>query len=61
MLRGMADTPAPNTGDPARPRFLGLWVNGILLLVLFGGAGGVVADVIYRLVLDFIASGAPPS
>ena len=54
----MADTPAPPplTGDPARPRFLGLWVCGILLIVLFGGAGGVVADVIYRLVLDAIVA-----
>ena len=55
----MADTSsAPqSTGDPARPRYLGLWVCGILLVVLFGGAGGVVADVIYRLVLDALASG----
>ena len=52
----MADTtPAPQTtGDPARPRYLGLWVCGILLVTLFGGAGGVIADVIYRLVLDAI-------
>jgi hypothetical protein len=38
-------------GDPARPRFLGLWVAGILLLALFGGAGGVIADVIFRLII----------
>ncbi len=49
----MADTASapqvtPRGGDPARPRYLGLWVAGILLIVLFGGAGGVVADVIYR-------------
>jgi len=42
---------APRTGDPARPRYLGLWVAGILLLALFGGAGGVIADVFYRLLL----------
>ena len=56
----MADTsaaPEP-TGDPARPRYLGLWVCGILLVVLFGGAGGVIADVIYRLVLDALAAGS---
>ena len=55
----MADTPAAPqpTGDPARPRYLGLWVCGILLVVLFGGAGGVIADVIYRLVLDALAAG----
>ena len=55
----MADTPAPppTSGDPGRPRFLGLWVAGILLVVLFGGAGGVVADVVYRLVLDALAAG----
>ena len=55
----MADTPAPASsgGDPARPRYLGLWVSGILLVVLFGGAGGVVADVIYRLVLEMLAGG----
>lgn len=35
-------------GDPTRPRFLGLWVAGILLVVLFGAAGGVIADVFYR-------------
>lgn len=54
----MADTPAtPQTnGDPARPRYLGLWVCGILLVVLFGGAGGVIADVFYRLVMDAIAA-----
>jgi hypothetical protein len=50
----MADTPAPapTGGDPARPRYLGLWVAGILFVVLFGGAGGVVADVIYRLIME---------
>jgi hypothetical protein len=48
----MADTPATGAGgDPARPRYLGLWVAGILLVVLFGGAGGVVADVIFRLII----------
>jgi hypothetical protein len=44
----------PRGGDPARPRFLGLWIAGILLIVLFGGAGGVVVDVIYR---QFILGG----
>lgn len=55
----MADTPAPppTTGDPARPRYLGLWVCGTLLVVLFGGAGGVIADVIYRLVLEAMGQG----
>jgi len=48
----MAETPAPppTSGDPARPRYLGLWVAGILLVILFGGAGGVVADVVFRLI-----------
>ena len=57
----MADTSsAPqSTGDPARPRYLGLWVCGLLLVILFGGAGGVIADVIYRLVLDAIAAAGP--
>ena len=41
----------PRGGDPARPRFLGLWVAGILLIVLFGGAMGVVTDVFYKLAL----------
>jgi hypothetical protein len=45
---------APRTGDPAHPRFLGLWVAGILLIVLFAGAGGVITDVIYR---QFILGG----
>ena len=36
-------------GDPARPRYLGLWVAVILALALFGGAGGVVTDVILKL------------
>ncbi len=58
----MSDTPASappvsSGGDPARPRYLGLWVAGILLVVLFGGAGGVVADVIYRLVLEQLSGG----
>jgi hypothetical protein len=44
----------PRTGDPARPRFLGLWVAGILLIVLFAGAGGVITDVFYR---QFILGG----
>ncbi|MBI3974135.1 MAG: hypothetical protein HY332_22890 [Chloroflexi bacterium] len=38
-------------GDPGRPRYLGLWVAGILLVALFGGAGGVIADVIFRLLI----------
>lgn len=42
---------SPPAGDPARPRYLGLWVAGILLVALFGGAMGVVADVIYKLLL----------
>jgi hypothetical protein len=54
----MADTasegpPVPTVrtggGDPARPRFLGLWVAGILLIALFGGASSVIVDVFYRL------------
>jgi hypothetical protein len=44
-------TPRTGGGDPARPRFLGLWVAGILLVALFGGAGGVIVDVLYRLAL----------
>jgi len=55
---GMADTSSieapvvpPHRGDPSRPRYLGLWVAGILLVVLFGGAMGVVADVFYKLLL----------
>jgi hypothetical protein len=36
-------------GDPQRPRFLGLWVSGILLFALFGGASAVIVDVFYRL------------
>jgi hypothetical protein len=54
----MADTSTTpqTTGDPARPRFLGLWVCGILLLVLFGGAGGVIADVFYRLIMEALAA-----
>ncbi|HVG97945.1 MAG TPA: hypothetical protein VNK05_13650 [Chloroflexota bacterium] len=53
----MADTnneaPAASSGggDPARPRFLGLWVAGILLFTLFAGAMGVVTDVLYKLAL----------
>jgi len=56
----MADTsPAPqSTGDPARPRYLGLWVCGLLLVILFGGAGGVIADVFYRLVMEALAAGS---
>ena len=52
----MAETPATppavtaRRGDPARPRFLGLWVAGILLVVLFAGAGGVITDVLLKLV-----------
>lgn len=45
----------PRSGDPARPRFLGLWVAGILLIVLFGGAMGVVSDVLFR---QFILGGS---
>ena len=54
----MADTPSegppavqPRSGDPARPRYLGLWVAGILLVTLFCGAMGVVTDVLYKLAL----------
>jgi hypothetical protein len=55
----MADTTAPpevtvHSGDPGRPRYLGLWVAVILLLVLLGGAGGVITDVLYR---QFILGG----
>ena len=54
----MAETPSASMsaprGDPARPRFLGLWVAGILLIVLLAGAGGVITDVIYR---QFILGG----
>jgi hypothetical protein len=46
-----SDATTPRSGDPARPRFLGLWIAGILLIVLFGGAMGVVSDVIYRLLI----------
>ena len=52
----MADAPE-NTldsrpySDPARPRYLGLWVASILLLALFGGAGAVITDVLFRLVV----------
>ena len=47
----MADTASGSArgGDPARPRYLGLWVAGILLIVLFGGAMGVVTDVLFKL------------
>jgi hypothetical protein len=45
---------APRAGDPGRPRFLGLWVAGILLIVLLAGAGGVITDVLYR---QFILGG----
>ncbi len=38
-------------GDPSRPRYLGLWVAGILLVALFGGAGGVIVDVLFRLAM----------
>ena len=41
----------PPSGDPARPRYLGLWVAAILFLALFGGAGAVVGDVIFRLLI----------
>ncbi|MGH2350171.1 MAG: hypothetical protein ACRDI2_23265 [Chloroflexota bacterium] len=41
----------PRAGDPARPRYLGLWVAGILLVSLFGGAMGVVTDVLFRLAI----------
>ena len=48
-----APPPAPSTrsGDPARPRYLGLWVAGILLFTLFAGAMGVVTDVLFKLAL----------
>ncbi|HEX2035989.1 MAG TPA: hypothetical protein VHS99_17550 [Chloroflexota bacterium] len=52
MAETSTETPAVRPrggGDPSRPRFLGLWVAGILLVVLFGGAGGVIADVFFRL------------
>jgi hypothetical protein len=46
--------PAPHTGggDPARPRYLGLWVAGILFFTLCAGAMGVVTDVLYKLALQ---------
>jgi hypothetical protein len=43
--------PSPGGGDPARPRYLGLWVAGILFFSLFAGAMGVVTDVLYKLAL----------
>jgi hypothetical protein len=49
MADNAAPGAAPGSGDPARPRFLGLWVAGILLVALFAGAMGVVADVLYKL------------
>ncbi len=45
----MADTTRP--ADPARPRYLGIWVAVVLMVVLFGGASAVVADVLFRLAL----------
>ena len=45
------EAPSSGGGDPARPRFLGLWVAGILLFTLFAGAMGVVTDVLYKLAL----------
>jgi hypothetical protein len=39
----------PRSGDPARPRYLGLWVAGILGFALFNAAMAVVTDVIYKL------------
>jgi hypothetical protein len=55
----MASDPSDATprGDPARPRFLGLWVAAILFVVLFGGAGGVIADAIYRAILEATSGG----
>ncbi len=52
MAETSATPPAvtPRRGDPARPRYLGLWVAGILLIALFGGAGGVITDVLLKLV-----------
>lgn len=44
-------TPGSGGGDPARPRFLGLWVAGILFFALFAGAMGVVTDILYKLAL----------
>jgi hypothetical protein len=46
-----APSPPSGGGDPARPRYLGLWVAGILLFTLFAGAMGVVTDVLYKLAL----------
>ena len=43
--------PSSGSGDPARPRYLGLWVAGILFFSLFAGAMGVVTDVLYKLAL----------
>jgi hypothetical protein len=45
----MSDT--QRSGDPTRPRYLGIWVAVVLNLVLFGGASAVVADVFYRMML----------
>ena len=45
----MSDTVRPT--DPSRPRYLGVWVAVVLLLVLFGGASSIVADVLFRLAL----------
>ncbi len=43
----MSDSARPS--DPSRPRYLGVWVAVVLLLVLFGGASSIVADVLFRL------------
>jgi hypothetical protein len=43
------DAATAGAGDPARPRYLGLWVAGILLVALIAGAMGVVSDVLYKL------------
>ena len=45
----MSDT--VRSTDPSRPRYLGVWVAVVLLLVLFGGASSIVADVLFRLAL----------
>jgi len=45
----MSDASRPS--DPSRPRHLGVWVAVVLLLVLFGGASSIVADVLFRLAL----------
>jgi hypothetical protein len=48
-IEPMSDASRPS--DPSRPRHLGVWVAVVLLLVLFGGASSIVADVLFRLAL----------